>query len=454
MAFDESERDDLLDRLVEEFAARLRRGERPALKEYADRHPELADEIRELFPAMVEVEQAKEICHDWDEAERSGASTSTPPPPQMGDYRIVREIGRGGMGIVYEAEQVSLGRRVALKVLPSPSARDGTTLARFRREARASARLHHTNIVPVFEVGQDGEIRYYAMQFIHGQSLDSVIRELRKLRGRFRLGRGELTAPDGREEDRLGDEGTREIGAEAGVVRSLLTGRFERGPTVIPGGGDGASPGPGGPAPSGPAPPAVGDSSAVMPGGTQLSSVESGHRAFHRGVAHIGRQVASALAYAHARGILHRDIKPSNLLLDTEGVAWVSDFGLAKVDEEDLTRTGGDILEHAPLLCALDGSAAGETRPGRRLFAGPDPLRAAGAPAGLRLARPGGALRADQERRPASPAIDRPARPPRPGDDRLEGDREGPGRPLRDGRGDRRGLAAVPRRRADPGAAG
>jgi eukaryotic-like serine/threonine-protein kinase len=342
MAFDDSERDDLLDRLVEEFAARLRRGERPALKEYADRYPELADEIRELFPAMVEVEQAKEICHDWDEAERADASTSTPPPAQVGDYRIVREIGRGGMGIVYEAEQVSLGRRVALKVLPSPSGRDGTTLARFRREARASARLHHTNIVPVFEVGQDGEIRYYAMQFIHGQSLDSVIYELRKLRGRSRVERGEPTAQDGREEDRLGDEGTGGIGAEASIVRSLLTGRFERGPTAIEG-GDGASPGPGGPAASGPLPPVVGDSSAVMPGGTQLSSVESRYRAFHRGVAHIGRQVASALAYAHARGILHRDIKPSNLLLDTEGVAWVSDFGLAKVDEEDLTRTG-DIL--------------------------------------------------------------------------------------------------------------
>src|SRR5215470_17837391 len=145
MAFDESERDDLLDRLVEEFAARLRRGDRPAVKEYTDRFPDLADEIRELFPAMVQVEKAKEICQDWDEAERADASASTPPPARVGDYRIVREIGRGGMGVVYEAEQVALGRRVALKVLPSPAGRDGTTLARFRREARASARLHHTN---------------------------------------------------------------------------------------------------------------------------------------------------------------------------------------------------------------------------------------------------------------------------------------------------------------------
>jgi WD40 repeat protein/tetratricopeptide (TPR) repeat protein len=335
MAFDESERDDLLDRLVEEFAARLRRGERPALREYSDRYPELADEIRDLFPAMVEVEQAKEICHDWDDdaAERAGAMV---PPAQVGDYRIVREIGRGGMGVVYEAEQVSLGRRVALKVLPTGAAREGTMLARFRREARASARLHHTNIVPVFDVGQDGDIRYYAMQFIQGQSLDLVIRELRKLRGRSRLERG------GPDHGRTGDPDTRPIGTGSDVVRSLLTGRFEQAPTVIHAGVMSSS-GPGGPAPSGPVAPAAGDSSAVMPGGTQLTSVESQHRAFHRGVAHIGRQVASALAYAHARGILHRDIKPSNLLLDTEGVVWVSDFGLAKVDDDELTKSG-DIL--------------------------------------------------------------------------------------------------------------
>src|SRR5262249_12979510 len=243
---------------------------------------DLADEIRELFPALAQVEKAKEICHDWDEAERADASASTPPPAQVGDYRIVREIGRGGMGVVYEAEQVSLGRRVALKVLPSPAGRDGTTLARFRREARASARLHHTNIVPVFEVGQDGDVQYYAMQFIHGQSLDTVIRELRKVRGRSRLERIGQAAPSGREEDRLGDPSPRGLGTEAGVARSLLTGRFAQGPAVTHS-GDSPLPSPGGPIPSGSVRPAVGDSSAVMPGGAQLSTVESRHWAFHRG---------------------------------------------------------------------------------------------------------------------------------------------------------------------------
>ena len=104
MALDDAERDDLLDRLVEEFAGRFRRGEQPSLKDYTDRYPELADEIRALFPAMVQVEQVGEICHDWDEAE-----TRTPPLSQVGDYRIIREIGHGGMGVVYEAEQISLG---------------------------------------------------------------------------------------------------------------------------------------------------------------------------------------------------------------------------------------------------------------------------------------------------------------------------------------------------------
>ena len=99
---------------------------------------------------------------------------------QIGDYRIIREIGRGGMGVVYEAEQISLGRRVALKVLPGQVSDDPKVLDRFRRDVKAAARLHHTNIVPVFEVGQDGPTAFYAMQFISGQGLDKVIQELRR----------------------------------------------------------------------------------------------------------------------------------------------------------------------------------------------------------------------------------------------------------------------------------
>src|SRR5438132_13209984 len=105
----------LLTRLADEFAARYRAGERPALQEYLDRYPQLADEIRELFPALVEVEQVKE---DHQEVAEQAAAPAAPAVQQLGDFRILREVGKGGMGIVYEAEQVSLGRHVALKLLP------------------------------------------------------------------------------------------------------------------------------------------------------------------------------------------------------------------------------------------------------------------------------------------------------------------------------------------------
>src|SRR5262245_18885225 len=110
----------LLDELATEFAARYRRGERPALTEYIDKHPELADEIREFFPAMVEIEDVK--------ADAVGPVTvndnQSPRLEHLGDFRILREIGRGGMGIVYEAEQLSLGRHVALKLLTQRMLRD------------------------------------------------------------------------------------------------------------------------------------------------------------------------------------------------------------------------------------------------------------------------------------------------------------------------------------------
>src|SRR4051812_8725901 len=143
--------------LAEEFLERYRRGERPPLKEYADRHPELAGEIREVFPAMAMMENIA-IHDDSLGADATDAPDAperkSPLPEQIGDFRIIREIGHGGMGVVYEADQVSLGRHVALKILPPQMVRDRKQRLRFEREAKAAARLHHSNIVPVFGVGE------------------------------------------------------------------------------------------------------------------------------------------------------------------------------------------------------------------------------------------------------------------------------------------------------------
>jgi hypothetical protein len=170
-----------VEEVAEHFLARYRRGERPAITEYTQKHPHLADEIRELFPALVVMEEA--APRQAVPAAFSGKITPDGQAPRrLGEYRILREIGRGGMGVVYEAEQEALGRHVALKVLPYDVAADSARLARFCREARAAARLHHTNIVPVYDVGQHQGIHYYAMQFIQGQGLDEVLAELRRLR--------------------------------------------------------------------------------------------------------------------------------------------------------------------------------------------------------------------------------------------------------------------------------
>jgi serine/threonine protein kinase/WD40 repeat protein len=348
-----------IDRLADEFAERYRRGERPSVEEYTERYPELADAIRDLFPALVELGQAEQGLHQ----EPPVAADPPVAPSKIGEFRILREVGRGGMGVVYEAEQTSLGRRVALKVLPRHAVRDRTALERFRREARSAARLHHTNIVPVYEVGQDGDVCYYAMQFIDGQGLDAVIHELRRLRDRS--GTNATAALTTRLSPRFveTERDPSQPPALSHAAQSLLTGRFTPGANT-PRDDSTASGVP--KAPSGPVPrdewpdpqrtvtpdggnraqPAAPDDSAAAttrPGSSQLSSVDSGDREYYRSVARIGRQVAQGLGYAHARGVIHRDIKPSNLLLDTEGIVWITDFGLAKTEDHGLTRTG-DIL--------------------------------------------------------------------------------------------------------------
>ena len=197
--------------LAEEFLERRRQGQRPTLAEYVERYPHLADEIRAFFPALGLIEEFKPRSGDETGSEADAAAPEPSAPlEQLGDYRILREIGRGGMGVVYEAEQEALGRRVALKVLLGPAAQDAKMLARFRRESRTAAQLHHTNIVPVFDVGQQGDLCFYAMQFIRGQGLDEVFRELQRLRAGSTPGSvKEAAAPAGR------------------LAQSVWTGRFE-----------------------------------------------------------------------------------------------------------------------------------------------------------------------------------------------------------------------------------
>ena len=177
---------DPVELLADEFIERLRRGEHPSVTEYAARHPELADDIGELFPTIAEMERLK--LHQ----EQSVACRIGPQGrrlERLGDFRILREIGRGGMGIVYEAEQESLGRHVAVKVLPTAAVLNPQQLQRFEREARTAGRLHHTNIVPVFGVGEDQGLHYLVMPMIPGTGLDQVLRRVRETR------RGEGAAP-------------------------------------------------------------------------------------------------------------------------------------------------------------------------------------------------------------------------------------------------------------------
>jgi len=211
--------------LAEEFLERYRRGERRGLKEYVDRHPELAGEIREVFPAMAMMEN---IAIRDDSLAGVPTSDVSPAlgrpdsavPSQIGDYRIIREIGHGGMGAVYEAEQVSLGQHVALKVLLPQVVRDARHRLRFEREARAAARLHHTSIVPVFGVGEHAGAAYYVMQYIPGLGLDAVIEELRRVMQGASRGAAHGEAPAAAKTGRDRDDSV------ADVARSMLTGRF------------------------------------------------------------------------------------------------------------------------------------------------------------------------------------------------------------------------------------
>ncbi|MGE5191065.1 MAG: hypothetical protein ACM3U2_01095, partial [Deltaproteobacteria bacterium] len=160
--------------VVQDYLARLEQGETPDRAAFAQRYPELAGAVEQCLEGL-------DLVHAESKRQRARAGAAGPStakgapaealPDPLGDFRIVRELARGGMGVVYEAVQLSLARRVALKVLPFAATLDARHLQRFKAEAQAAALLHHTNIVPVYAVGCERGVHFYAMQLIDGQSL-------------------------------------------------------------------------------------------------------------------------------------------------------------------------------------------------------------------------------------------------------------------------------------------
>ncbi len=264
---------------LEEYLGEREAGRQPARDEFLGRHGAIAGMLAECMDGLEIVHSA---VHGDGAAPGIEAEWGAALPAELGDFRVVREIGRGGMGVVYEAVQISLGRRVALKILPGTSALDPRQRQRFRIESQAAAMLHHEHIVPVFSVGSDHGVEFLAMPLIAGHSLAEVLAYQR-----LRLG-----------------------WAPAGDARAVGTEEPLAGPSSDPEG----------------------------------LGAPAGSRPYFRAVARLGLQAAQALDHAHALGVLHRDIKPSNLLVSGSIHLWVTDFGLARIlDDPGPTRTG-DVL--------------------------------------------------------------------------------------------------------------
>ncbi len=314
---------------VEELAGRLQAGESVDLEACTRAHPEWAERLGRLLPAIeVMADLGRPAAADGAPGTTAGTGSAVASPCVLGDYRIIREVGRGGMGVVYEAEQISLNRRVALKVLPFATAADPRQLQRFQLEAQAAACLHHTHIVPVHAVGSERGVPFYAMQYIEGHSLAELIAELRRLEG---------LDPAGRRAE------------FATMVATLITGRLaERADGSCEQGmcdaADAHHGGANGLEVATPAPAQEPGAPSPGPGGLPSSGSSTRSLGYVRTVAQFGVQVAEALDHAHTRGIHHRDIKPGNLLLDAQGQLWVTDFGLAHVQGNPCLTLTGDVL--------------------------------------------------------------------------------------------------------------
>jgi serine/threonine protein kinase len=415
-----------VDLLSEEFAYRISKGESPEIEEYARKYPEHADLIRSVFPSIALVQR---VSNRAEHAQHSGPTAGIAfgkqvVPESLGDFRLIREIGRGGMGVVYEAIQLSLKRHVALKVIGAIPSGSEKQQARFRREAEAAASLHHTHIVPVYGIGEDQGVQYYAMQLIDGVTLAEIVRFLQgdrpprsrdvkqtssqatfSIEDAVHLLLDSLKTPEHPVQDVSFDSAVKkkflplpatvavplapnnsqthssQLAPQSSEVVSLSSPshdwkareceapaelnaanrqRFQHGSagasysrwswmhrcqteSETTSSGERGTEDHGAnrveallPSPSISLPEENGEARA-----NSNSKTSRLGQAYYRNVAEIVAKVANALQYAHHQGVLHRDIKPGNLLLDRDGMVWITDFGLARLSDcEGMTQTG------------------------------------------------------------------------------------------------------------------
>ncbi len=313
---------------VQEYLAALESGTPLSRDELLARNPDIAHELAECLDGLEMIHHAAADAAMPELVSVTAARERVPQP--LGDFRIIREIGRGGMGIVYEAVQLSLGRRVALKVLPLAASFDAKYLQRFKNEAQAAAQLHHTNIVPVYAVGSERGVHFYAMQLIDGDPLSLIIADMREL-ARQTLGervsaasRREHGSPSRHDSHAATLPGDEPKGSSASRRRPASRREAMTEPlhSTLP-------------------PQAAVPTLAAAGASTIKSASHSGRLAYFQKAARLIEQAASALEHAHRIGIIHRDIKPANLLLDRRDNVWITDFGLAQFQADaKLTRTG------------------------------------------------------------------------------------------------------------------
>jgi serine/threonine protein kinase/uncharacterized membrane protein len=293
-------------RAVEEYLASLETGPAPDRQEFLARYPEIAAALAKCLHGLEFVHGIAPQLNEAGPKQLPSFASEIQPEGPLGDFRIVREVGRGGMGVVYEAVQISLGRRVALKVLPFAAALDPKHLQRFKNEAQAVAQLHHTNIVPVFGVGCERGVHYYGMQFIEGQTLAKVISDLR-------LQIADLPKRASCRDEPPSQPATADYRLPPPDAQSAICNLKSAIPPTRP-----------------------------IAGLSTEHSIKSA--TYFRTVANLGVQVAEALEHAHDQGVIHRDIKPANLLVDGRGNLWITDFGLAHCHSQAGLTMSGDLV--------------------------------------------------------------------------------------------------------------